>query len=426
MSFTEALDIANYGLIFLYGTFLSLSISEGPGSRRGRTVLLTVSPVFLLLQGASLLLLGVEPTRRLYPFLTHIPLLVLLVFVLKRPFGTSLVSVCIAYLCCQLPRCGEIAITAVTGSRLYGEIIFTLSIPSVLLLLEMYFVPSAREAMAESRRSLVLFGSLPVAFYVSSYFSLYFSDIFRYGEEVVAEMFPTLLGLFYMIYTTAYRQQLRRGAQAELMNSMMGGQLRQAENDMASLRQAEAQSAGYQHDMRHHLAVIDGLLDIGKPEKAKEYIRGVRKDIESITPKRFCENELVNLLCSSFSAKAERMGVRLDLEASLPGKLAVSDTELCALISNGLENALNAVSELKEGRRWVELYCGVNLDKLLIEVKNPYANRVFFRDGLPTSKRLGHGYGCQSIYTIAQRRRGLCEFKTDNGIFIMRVALPMQ
>lgn len=426
MSFAQVIDVVNYGLIFLYGAFLSLSVSEGPGSRRGRAALLTVSPVFLLLQGGTFLLLGEEPTKRLYPFLVHIPLMLLLVFVLKRPFGTSLVSVCIAYLCCQLPRCGEIAITAATGSRLYGEIIFTLSIPSLLLLLEMYFVPSAREAMAESRRSLALFGSLPVAFYACSYFSLYFSDAFRFGEEVLREMFPTLLGLFYMIYTAAYRRQLRRGAQAELLNSMMGGQLRQAENDMASLRRAEAQSAGYQHDMRHHLAAIDGLLDMGKPEKAKEYIRGVQRDIESITPRRFCENELVNLLCSSFSAKAERLGVRLELEASLPGELAVSDTELCALISNGLENALNAVSGLKEGRRWVELYCGVNLDKLLIEIKNPYDGRVVFRDGLPASGRLGHGYGCRSIYTIARRCRGLCEFRADDGVFIMRVALPMQ
>ena len=113
------------------------------------------------------------------------------------------------------------------------------------------------------------------------------------------------------------------------------------------------------------------------------------------------------------------------MEATLPGAVSISDTELCALLSNGLENALNAVGELKENRRWVEFYCGVRLDKLLIEIKNPYTGEIPFRDGLPESTRPSHGYGCRSIHTIARTHRGLCEFKAENGIFTLRVALPM-
>lgn len=421
----DILGLLNYGLIFFYGSFLSVSISGGCTSRKERILLLALSPVFLLLQTVSWLLLGIEVTRQLYPFLIHIPLFILLVFVLKRPVGISLVSVCTAYLCCQLPRCGDIAVAAATGSELAGEIVYTVIIFPILLLLQRYFVPSAREAMSESRSALFLFGGLPVIFYIFAYTTAVYSELIYSGSDVVAETLPTVVGLFYMIYTTAYRRQLQRRTQVEVMNSLMAGYIKQAENEMASLRQAEAQSAAYQHDMRHHLAAIDGFLAVGKPGQAEEYIRQVRADVESITPKRFCENELMNLLCSSFSTKAESMGVRLNLEVSLPGKLAISDTELCALFSNGLENALNAAAELDADCRWVELYCGVRLDKLLIEIRNPYASQILFRDGLPSATKPNHGQGCRSIYTISQRCRGLCEFKADNGVFTMRVALPM-
>ena len=151
----------------------------------------------------------------------------------------------------------------------------------------------------------------------------------------------------------------------------------------------------------------------------------MRSDLEAITPERFCENELVNLLCSSFSAKARRMGIPLTLEAVLPASVSISDTELCALLSNGLENALNAVGELKENRRWVEFFCGVRAGKLLIEIKNPYSGQIVFQNGLPTSDRPGHGHGCRSIQTIAQTHRGLYEFKAENGVFTLRVALPI-
>ena len=94
-------------------------------------------------------------------------------------------------------------------------------------------------------------------------------------------------------------------------------------------------------------------------------------------------------------------------------------------VSNGLENALNAAGKMTGDRRWVELYCVVRLDKLLIEIRNPYTGQISFRDGLPETAQAHHGYGCLSIRTITQLHRGLCEFRAEDGIFTLRVALPL-
>ena len=113
------------------------------------------------------------------------------------------------------------------------------------------------------------------------------------------------------------------------------------------------------------------------------------------------------------------MGVRLEVDAKLPRELSVSDTELCAVLSNALENALRAVSDQPEADRWVTLYCGVRLGKLLVEIQNPCAEGLVMRDGLPVS-------GCRSIQTIAERRGGLCEFRARGGIFSMQLMLPVK
>ena len=414
----------NYALVFFFGATLSISIAGGCKTRRDWVLVFSLFSILLALQTVSWFTLGVDATKRLYPLLIHLPLLLALTLGLKKPIGLSLISICSAYLCCQLPRCGDLAAIALTHSALAGEIVYTIIIVPIFFFLRRYFVPSARETLAESSRSMLLFGGLPVIYYVFDYATAIYSDLL-YSSRIVAELLPTAMGLFYMFYTTAYRRQLQRRTQAELLSSLLGGQLRQAEAEMSSLRQAEALAATYQHDMRHHLTAIGTFLSAGKLQQAEQYIKQVQTDVEAITPKRFCENELVNLLCSAFSAKAERMGVRLTLEAVLPGSLAFSDTELCALLSNGLENALNAAGKLEEDRRWVEFYCGVRLEKLLIEIKNPYTGQILFRDGLPEPIRPNHGYGCPSIRAIARLHRGLCEFKAENGIFTLRVALPM-
>lgn len=205
---------------------------------------------------------------------------------------------------------------------------------------------------------------------------------------------------------------------------MMEVELEQARIELERLHHAEINTAIYQHDMRHHLLAIDRFLSANNLQSAKEYIRKVQSDIEAITFKRFCENELVNLLCSSFADKAESMGIRLTVKAKLPKIHSVSDTELCAVLSNSLENALHAVSEL-DGDRWVELYCEVKYNKLLIEIKNPYSGEIIMQDGLPVSGKEGHGYGCYSIRAIVERHHGLCMFETERGIFILRVVLPV-
>ena len=435
MGLTDILSGINFALVLFFGVALSASFAGGCKARRDRVVLLTLCPVLLAFQTASWLMLGLDGAKQLYPLYIHLPLLLGLIFGLKKPAGLSLVSICTGYLCCQLPRCGSILTAAVTGSALMGEIVYTLIIVPVFFLLWRYFAPSVQGAMEESPKSLLLFGTLPVLYYVCGYTVTFGSDLLSSeplssdqtysGLQLAVQILPTLVGLLYMIYTIAYRRQLQQRTQAELLSSRIAGQLKQAETEMASLRRAEAQTAAYQHDMRHHLTAIDGFLAAGSPQQAQEYIKKVRADIDVIAPKRFCENELVNLLCSSFSAKAEHMGARLKVEAAVPALLPVSDTELCALLSNGLENALNAVGELEENLRWVEFYCGVRLGKLLIEIRNPYTGQILFRDGLPAAAQQNHGHGCRSIQTITQTHQGLCAFSAEGNVFTLRVALPV-
>lgn len=131
------------------------------------------------------------------------------------------------------------------------------------------------------------------------------------------------------------------------------------------------------------------------------------------------------LFLPAFHLQSQRQGTVLTVDASLPNDVAISDTELCSLLSNGLENALHAVADLPADRKQISLYCGVRQNKLLIEIRNPCAGPVAMRDGLPVSDREGHGYGCRSIQAIAQRNGGLCVFSAQQGQFLLQIMLPV-
>lgn len=425
MTFLSVLEVFNYALVLLFGLFLSVFVAGGWKDRQQKRIVFILCPVFLLIQCICWLIWGAETVEKIYPLIVHLPLVLILVFALKKRFGVSLVSVCTAYLCCQLPYWVRLTASAISGSALVGEICYTLFIFPIFFLLHYYFVRTAHEAMTYSSRLLVLFGSLPLAYYLFDYAAVVYSDALYVGVPALIEFFPTAIIVFYVVFLTAYHAQTQKRTQAELHSSLLEAELRQSGTEIESLRRAETQTAIYQHDMRHHLTVIEGFLTAGKPRQAEEYIKKVQADVDAITPKRFCENETVNLLCSAFADRAEKLGISLTVDAKLPRELFITDTELCSLLSNGLENALHAVTELEQPLNWVNLYCGVRMSKLLIEIKNPFAGEITMHDGLPVSAQKGHGYGCRSIRTITEQHRGLYTFEAENGIFTLRVVLPV-
>lgn len=278
--------------------------------------------------------------------------------------------------------------------------------------------------MTESRQSLLLFGSLPIAYYLFDYATSVYTQHIRLDTAQLLEFLPTALILFYVVFLAAYHQLSRKRSQAELQRTVLQTQLHQSEVEMENLRTAQAQAAIYRHDIRHHMNILHSFLAVGNQAQAQQYIQEVNADIEAFSPRRFCENETVNLLCSAYLDKAAALGITLTVNAQLPAKLTIPDSELCSVLSNGLENALHAVADPAVTEKQARIYFHMKRDKLLLEITNPYAGTVQMVDGLPVSTQQGHGYGCGSILSIVRRHRGLCSFEAENGIFTLRAVLP--
>jgi len=425
VAIAEVLDVINYVLVLIYGVMLSTHIAGGVQGKKQRLEISILCLLLLLVQGIIWYFYGAATVRLLYPLIAHLPLILALMLILKKSLGIAAVSVTVGYLCCQLPRWVRLMILALGGFAELGEIGYMLAIGAFYGLLYRWFVPAARSTMTFSRYSLMLFGSLPIAYYCFDYATAVYSSILYDEIKAISEFLPTILIIFYVLFMAMYHVQVQKRTDAELQSSMLDAQLRQAETEIEGLRHMQTNAAIYQHDMRHHLTIIENMVTSGKVQQAQEYIRKVYSDVEAITPRSFCENGLVNMLCSSFSEKAQTQGIELRINAKLPRALSVSDTELCAVVSNALENALLAAGKMDVQEKWVNFYCEVKRGKLLIETENPYSGEITMRDGLPVSEKTGHGYGCRSIRSIVTHHRGICSFETEGGLFTFRAVLPL-
>ena len=312
-----------------------------------------------------------------------------------------------------------------THNAFAAIIIYILLLGAFFHLLQRYFVAAAYSTMTYSRSALLLFGSLPCTYYIFDYATTVYSDALYSGAVAINEFLPTVLIVFYILFLPAFHVQTQRRSHAEMERSLLEVELEQSQQEMDTIREAETQAAVYQHDMRHHLNMIGGLLTSGQTQQAQDYIRRVQSDVEAITPRRFCENETVNLLCASFAQKAQRAHVELCVDARVPSELSISDTELCSLLSNALENALHAAVRCREAGQgaFIETTGHEKGKKLFLQITNSCLPDVQFREGVPVTDRTGHGLGVRSICAISERYSGLTSFAAKDGQLTLRVML---
>lgn len=415
-------------IVLVFGVAVSLLFAGVQTTRAGKLAVALFFSLVLFIQILCWRMFGLNTTMQLYPFITHFPSMAFLIFYFKRPWPISISSVLTTYLCCQIPRWIGSIMASLTDIRLADHIGYFAAMCVVYYYLKKYVSGSVRQLMERSTRSCLLFGAVPLLYYLFDYITTIYTDLLYSGARVAVQFTPSVICTFYLVFVLLYYNESQKQTMAQRERDIFASQLQQAQTELDTMRQMQNNTVIYRHDIRHHLSLIGGFAADGDLLKIKDYLACTEADIDALTPVRYCTNDTVNLILSNFVARAKKVNVVLQINVKLPEELGVNDTELCALLSNALENAIIAAAQMEEEKlRKVYVHAVINNGKLLISTENAYVGEIE-RDGeLPKSKNkaAGHGFGIKSMVAIVERHRGLYSFETKGGVFILRLMLPL-
>lgn len=418
---TTAIEFSRYWLALLFGTVVAVSFAGMARTRKNYLAVGCFTVFVFILQLVSMWLWGMAVTIKIYPLLAHVPVTFFIVAYLKRSWLIATTSMFASFLCCQPPRwIGSVA-GAIFDSVSLNHACYIGATFLVYYFLKKYVVESVQQLMQRSVNSCLLFAAMPFFYYLFDYTSTVYTDLIYSGARVAVQFMPSVVSTFYFVFVLIYYGETQKQASAQRECDMMATQFRQAQMEFASLRQMQQSVATYRHDMRHHFALLHNLALKGRIEEIKDYLRAAQSDMDAITPVRFCENETVNLILSSFTDKAKQSGTMLTVDAKLPNSLPFSDTELCSLFSNALENAIHACENITDSnKRFIKLRMYSKNNKLCIDIRNSYQTEPVFHLGLPVSKEQGHGFGTKSMVHIVEKHGGICQFSVKGGWFIFQ------
>ena len=213
---------------------------------------------------------------------------------------------------------------------------------------------------------------------------------------------------------------LNRNARLQQENQLLSMQQQRYE----SLKTAIEEARQARHDLRHQLCQLDALAEEGNLEKIKAYLSSAVSRIPSLEL-HFCENRAADGVVGYYCALAKREQIPFSVQLDLPECLPVDEIDLCLVLSNLLENALEASLRTAPARRRIKLTAYLHGNSLaLIQVENTYDGVIREKGGVfQSSKRKGDGVGLQSVRHIAEKSCGVSTVTYQDGVFRARVML---
>jgi hypothetical protein len=415
------IEFSRYFVALLFGVTVAVSFAGMANTRKNYLTVASFTIVLFILQLVCLRTLGMAMTIKLYPLLTHFPVVLFIVVFLKRSWLVALTSMFVSYLCCQPSRWIGSALGETFNNVTINHASYIAASLLIYYLLQKYVVNSVRHLMKRSVKSCLLFGAMPAFYYLFDFSTTVYTDFMYSGTRAAVQFMPFMTSAFYLVFVLFYYAEIQKQASIQRERDMLDTQFRQAQTEFASLLQIQQNAATYRHDMRHHFAFLQGLASKEHIVGIKEYLKTAQSDMDAITPLRFCENETVNLILSAFATKAKKSEILLTIDAKLPDSLTFSDTELCSLLSNALENAIHACENIADSnKRYIKLRLYSKNNKLCIDVRNSYQTEPTFYQGFPVSKEQGHGFGAKSMAHIVEKHGGVFQFSVQDGWFIFQ------
>ena len=419
------IELLNSTSVGIFGMVLAAAFCDIRWTKQKYIFIGSSITLILMLQGIVYYFFDVETVRYIYPLITHIPWAIVL-YLLTRQMLWSWISVFTAYLCCYIRRWLALFIVAAAfeGSLMQNLVELLLTLPLLWGLIK-FAAPSIRAISHYRITTQCLFGAVPIICYGFDYLTSIYTNWFLQGIPVVTEFMAFLCSVGYLIIVVNVLEEERKYSQLEQAQHSLHLQAEQAMREIELLRTSQQKTRIYRHDLRHHLQYILSCLENNRLEQAKTYISEISVELEKNKVRQFCENEAANLILSTFAGKAEEQGIVMTVKTAIPQTIHLSESDLCVLLSNALENALHACQKVKASAKSavIEVTAYEQNGRIFLQIINSCAEKITFNDGIPTTTRAGHGFGVQSICMLVEKYQGIYNFSSAEGQFILRISL---
>ena len=186
------------------------------------------------------------------------------------------------------------------------------------------------------------------------------------------------------------------------------------------------QIRGWRHDYRNHIQVMKALAASGDLAGIQAYLDELDTDLNTVDTVIKTGNAMADAILNSKISLAKSRHIAVQADAHIPVKLRMSELDLCVILGNLFDNAIEASLALPEEQRMIRVYLDMKGTQLYISFTNFTAAAKQHKIGrrFATTKGGGHGFGLVRIDNIIDRLDGYLSRNSEDGAFTTEILIP--
>ncbi len=257
----------------------------------------------------------------------------------------------------------------------------------------------------------------------------YYIDLLAPGEDINIYIIVSTIGLVFinvLVFTlfSKLQNQLEIKRSADLLNT----QMRLEKESFKRIEESYNRTRELRHDLKNHIFSLKGLAESGTKEELLGYLEKMTDAVEEATYVSMSKNSAVDAVLNEKLLYAQKNSVSTQFDVAPLGDMKLSAMDVCTVLSNALDNAVEACAQIPEkSERYIDVKISDLGNELIISVKNPALSAPQKRAGRYISAKKdkeNHGLGLQSIKRTVEKLKGDMLIKYEDGVFNLVVSMP--
>ncbi|MBD5495945.1 MAG: GHKL domain-containing protein [Lachnospiraceae bacterium] len=184
---------------------------------------------------------------------------------------------------------------------------------------------------------------------------------------------------------------------------------------------------GWRHDYHNHIQALQASMALGKYDEVNEYLRGLNDDLTQVDTTIKTGRVMIDAILNGKLNIAAQNDIAVNAKAKIPEGTPVTDVDMCAIIGNLLDNAIEENKRLPQENRFLRIYIGQKNTQLYLAFTNAAGKKRDKRRSLFESvKGEQHGLGLVRVESLVKKYGGLFSADSEDGGFTAELLIPLQ
>lgn len=182
----------------------------------------------------------------------------------------------------------------------------------------------------------------------------------------------------------------------------------------------------FRHEIRNHLTALNGLWEARDSDKVQAYFKTLIGEIESDVSCSNTGNIAFDSIINYKLRNALSDKIEVSTEIKIPQELEVNVADIVVILGNLLDNAINAVTQIKTGEKIIRLNISYSKGRLFIDIENSFNGVIVYeKDKIATTNpdKKSHGFGLDNVRGAVSRYNGDMKLSHSEGLFKVDVML---